>query len=527
MCSALQALATWVVDHGGLISPEVELRLERSGSTAFAKVAIPSETQLISCPLKLVIEYEKVREFWKLESPADPVIAIRLFLCCQRLRGPASFWDPYISILPDSFDTPLYFSDLELELLRGTNIYGEIGLRREAWYQEWQNAVTLLPTNENKELYTFELYLWACTVLTSRSFPSKIVLPNSPLESYPVLIPLVDSLNHFPKTAITWNNESDKFTLISGKTIAPSQEIFNNYGPKGNEELLMGYGFCIPNNEADMVTLRLAETHIDGPKQTLMAEYRQRNPRLIFHLTHVDPLPLLLIEYFRIQVANHRETSALLASRDAGLRCALSALDKLSLALGAKLAAIKYEGIGADGEMGREMEIKAKSRRKIIDMYISTQVSILRKSLCETDVETNITQLKQIGWIDLEVALSYQQFKQDIEDAFGVSSATEIREYQYEDQVLMLFVCFLKLTNNEPEWVERMSKHYRDEEDINEAEEEQYIALMEPMMDTNGEVFSSNQFTTGMVSWAAQVIDQESVNIKVGGKEIVAISDGK
>lgn len=85
-------------------------------------------------------------------------------------------------------------------------------------------------------------YLWARTVFTSRSFPGSLMqwgdagdIPCNP-ENYPVLFPVVDSLNHKPMTKINWAPSSTALSLITDEDIPPDVECFNNYGPKGNEE---------------------------------------------------------------------------------------------------------------------------------------------------------------------------------------------------------------------------------------------------------------------------------------------------
>ena len=108
-------------------------------------------------------------------------------------------------------------------------------------------------------------YLWAATVLSSRSFPSSLVDSNSavtpcnvasstdniiqteetnvspPLNSSvdsddPILVPIMDMLNHRPNRPVTWLKSSNTITFIAETAYEANTEIFNNYGPKGNEE---------------------------------------------------------------------------------------------------------------------------------------------------------------------------------------------------------------------------------------------------------------------------------------------------
>lgn len=54
----------------------------------------------------------------------------------------------------------------------------------------------------------------------------------------PVLFPVIDSLNHKPKTKISWTPYKDAFGLVIEELVPADQEVFNNYGPKPNEERL-------------------------------------------------------------------------------------------------------------------------------------------------------------------------------------------------------------------------------------------------------------------------------------------------
>lgn len=55
-------------------------------------------------------------------------------------------------------------------------------------------------------------------------------------EDVAALFPLVDILNHRPLTKITWAPTLSTFSLVAGEDIPTGVEIFNNYGPKSNEE---------------------------------------------------------------------------------------------------------------------------------------------------------------------------------------------------------------------------------------------------------------------------------------------------
>lgn len=77
----------------------------------------------------------------------------------------------------------------------------------------------------------------------------------------------MDALNHARAQPVSWvvNHREDPTKATSDSTIsliqhsstAEGQEIFNNYGPKPNAELILGYGFSIPNNPDDTILLKV------------------------------------------------------------------------------------------------------------------------------------------------------------------------------------------------------------------------------------------------------------------------------
>jgi hypothetical protein len=107
--------------------------------------------------------------------------------------------------------------------------------------------------------YTSETLLWAATIFTSRAFISTHILPER--DTVPILFPVVDILNHSVSAMVEWDfrpHASFFLKLLDGDSFAPGQELFNNYAPKQNDELLLGYGFCLEDNPIEQFPLKLA-----------------------------------------------------------------------------------------------------------------------------------------------------------------------------------------------------------------------------------------------------------------------------
>jgi hypothetical protein len=95
--------------------------------------------------------------------------------------------------------------------------------------------------------------------MDSRSFTSRNILPDLP--SFPILFPVIDIANHWVTTKARWEypeQGTKRFTLNILDDLSEGAEVFNNYGPKQNEQLLLAYGFAIPDNAVEQVSLKLA-----------------------------------------------------------------------------------------------------------------------------------------------------------------------------------------------------------------------------------------------------------------------------
>jgi hypothetical protein len=103
-------------------------------------------------------------------------------------------------------------------------------------------------------------------MFSSRSFTSKIVTPDV-TEEFSLLYPVIDIFNHRFGAKVVWDLDKGDFTLAITESARKGEQIFNNYAPKGNEELLMGYGFSHENNPCDEVTIRIGQP----PKEVFTA----------------------------------------------------------------------------------------------------------------------------------------------------------------------------------------------------------------------------------------------------------------
>ncbi|KAK2026759.1 SET domain-containing protein [Colletotrichum zoysiae] len=206
-------------------------------------------------------------------ASVPPHVIGRFFLIHQYLLGKSSFWYPYIRTLPQPEHLqswilpPLWPSD-DVELLEDTNVHVAIAETKARLKAEFKRAIAALGDDDGaaapRRGYTRLLYHWAYCVFASRSFRPSLVVPAArkatlalpagcAVDDFSLLMPLLDVGNHAPTAAVAWDTDADggddACALRTLDPYAPGSQVFNNYGTsKTNAELMLAYGFCIPES---------------------------------------------------------------------------------------------------------------------------------------------------------------------------------------------------------------------------------------------------------------------------------------
>ncbi|KAH7909991.1 hypothetical protein BJ138DRAFT_1153968 [Hygrophoropsis aurantiaca] len=283
---ALSTFKSWLSGCGGHFNGAAQLVEDSCGISVIAQDIVPADTNIVSCPFSLAITrdislealYALMGEAFKtdLENLSERQL-ICIYICFhwvfpeRSLPSPLKHL-PYIKTLPlpEKLMTPLHFSSSERDAFKGSNLYGASVDREEQWKAEWVACQGIIQkaNEEWGRSVTWERYLTASTYLSSRAFPSSLLSKNPTIKyspsSYPILLPGVDALNHARGQPVSWvvaegveNTSQPSIALVSHVTTPAGQEIFNNYGPKPNSELILGYGFSLPQNPDDTIILRV------------------------------------------------------------------------------------------------------------------------------------------------------------------------------------------------------------------------------------------------------------------------------
>ncbi|RYP49520.1 hypothetical protein DL768_004786 [Monosporascus sp. mg162] len=278
-------LAQWVEQAGGSLNPAVEIYHDEVTKGSFrvrdgyqieegdAIVTLPLSRSLSFLnavsghPDMPAIPYSNIakpenspyfpREF--LEKTPPHVVG-RFFLMQQYLLGRDGLWWPYIQTLPQpehmGGSLPAIWPSDDVEFLEGTNAYVAVQEIKSTLKKEFKHAMKLLPDSFSSA-YSRPLYLWAYSIFTSRSFRPSLILPSTNIcglscnvDDFSMLLPLFDIGNHSLSAKSSWSTDpgGQACKLQSGQHYTSGDQVFNNYGIKTNVELLLGYGFMLPES---------------------------------------------------------------------------------------------------------------------------------------------------------------------------------------------------------------------------------------------------------------------------------------
>jgi hypothetical protein len=290
--SRFSNLLTWGRQHGATLNDSVEVYIDPLTKYSLRikpSVSAPSPPfTVVTCPASITLSYLNALIDGPLPHPLPeqltlspafppefmsslpPHVIGRFFLIKQYLLGSRSFWHPYIRTLPQpgrpaSWALPAFWPEEDVEFLEGTNaevavrevqanVKSEFKLARkalkEAGWPGWQDFSRLL-------------YNWAFCIFTSRSFrPTTVlsqtlrtelreggILPDGCKDDdFSLLMPVLDIGNHDLRARVEWDTEAElrKVRFVAKDRVEPGGQVCNNYGGKTNSELLLGYGFVVP-----------------------------------------------------------------------------------------------------------------------------------------------------------------------------------------------------------------------------------------------------------------------------------------
>ncbi|KAG6551561.1 hypothetical protein Mapa_006984 [Marchantia paleacea] len=286
-CYGARALQTpelcqWIEKHGGYVSPGVELSQDgQSGLGLLASQWIPRGQTLIRLPSHLQLGMRSgdancpASETLQAIANRVPEELWSLRLGLKLLNEKAkenSFWWPYIGLLPQRFQIPIFFSGEEIASLQYPPLIHQVKRRCQVLYEISSKDIPAVLETCPEEKHPFGgqqvdggALGWAMSAVSSRAFR----LQNNSGDSERVLLPLIDMCNHSfsPNVRLeqvpTPDNTDFIFQVVAESSLEKGMPLSLTYGALSNDCLLLDYGFVVAENPHDRVELKYDPSLLD------------------------------------------------------------------------------------------------------------------------------------------------------------------------------------------------------------------------------------------------------------------------
>ncbi|TIC61768.1 SET domain-containing protein [Wallemia mellicola] len=273
-------IATWVTPKA---APE-------GGYKWLARNDIPEDAEIVSVNKNICITESTCKEAFKNLNneglPEKLLIAVYISLHYIYDQLPESLKSKlhhrrYVDILPEIGQTltTLYWTDDELEYTKPTSLFNATKEREIQWKSDYE-VVKKWSSANDVEVFTWDVFKHSLTMISSRAFPSKLIQDDE--ISSPMLVPLWDIGNHKSQSAIVWTDVkytgTDNIGMKLPQGAQKDNEVFNNYGGKPTNELLLAYGFAVDNINYDVVPFRIgAGVSLSESKKDILKKHSLLN----------------------------------------------------------------------------------------------------------------------------------------------------------------------------------------------------------------------------------------------------------
>lgn len=254
---------SWLINNGAKFPkikwPSYETQTGIRG--AIATQTIATNETMLEIPTKLMM--------WLPNFTNDPIVGpiilenksilggdlqLTVFIMCEMLKGKDSFYYPFLQIIPES-DCIVEWNLIELAWLQDDDLSYRAKSRKLYIQNLYKSSVLKLvdkyPNIFKVSDYSYDLFRFAWHAIMARAFGKRL--------QYSAMVPLADCLNHANvQTKYDCNFDGNGvFRLFpTGKNFySAGSEIFNSYGRRRNDNLLLEYGFAMLDNEWELLLL--------------------------------------------------------------------------------------------------------------------------------------------------------------------------------------------------------------------------------------------------------------------------------
>ncbi|EMD84936.1 hypothetical protein COCHEDRAFT_1149681 [Bipolaris maydis C5] len=285
----------WFKENGGVFRNDLlqirDLRSKNAGRGIIAKQDIPEDTTLFTVPRNIILSTQTSDLGAKLPGIFEQHVdgnddddgdgqdhepesldswgSLILVMLYEYLQGDASPWKPYLDILPQAFETPIFWTADELKELEGTSLTTEKIGKEESDRMLRERILPIVTSHPNvffppgAPLLNEEDLLPLAHRMGSTIMAYAFDLENEDEQSDDEedgwiedrdgkslmgMVPMADMLNANAEfNAHVHHGDQLQVTSLR-ESIPAGSEILNYYGPLPSSELLRRYGYVTPEH---------------------------------------------------------------------------------------------------------------------------------------------------------------------------------------------------------------------------------------------------------------------------------------
>ena len=285
--------------------PSTNILTNIRGATAITD--INTNEYILEIPKKLMISpvHAYNSEIGKYLAENKDVIrgdsVLALYLMYERIKGESSFYYPYLQILP-SPGTIAEWTQNQLLQLQDDGIVLRARRKKLQVFTLYTQCVIPLcekyPEIFSLEDYSSKNFEFCWYSIQARAFGRRL--------PWSAMVPFADCLNHSNvQTKYDFDIDSnDYFRLFptGSNNYKAGTEVYNSYGRRHNENLLLDYGFAMLDNEWDHVSISLKLPVSDSydRKATILLSLGFNPSIMEFKIFGNDYIPHDALKYLRI-----------------------------------------------------------------------------------------------------------------------------------------------------------------------------------------------------------------------------------
>ena len=258
----------WLKDNGATISPKIELadlRQHSAGRGVVAREDIIEDEELFSIPRTAILDVTSSSLTDDLRKKSDdPWLSLILAMIHEFQLGESSRFKPYFDVLPETFDTLMYWTEKELHYLTGSAVLDKIGKESAdaIFTEQVLPSIRQNPGVFNAEAISDDELIGLChrmgSLIMAYAFDLEKSTPpgesgeeeweednDSEAEMPKGMISLADMLNADAdrNNAKLFYEDDTKVVMKAIKPVKKGEELFNDYGPLPRADVLRRYGY--------------------------------------------------------------------------------------------------------------------------------------------------------------------------------------------------------------------------------------------------------------------------------------------